>query len=136
MTDSRHDVVPDTIEIDTQSGKHYVIHDPSMSDIGEGEKILGEEFGEAMPFFGWFASDGGVHMRVFGTAMWLGARKHGLTDEQIEKKEWPFTREQFMESLSLRDCYKHLRKVARFFTPADSVVADLAETSTGQSESE
>lgn len=136
MTDSRNDVVPNTLDIHTESGKHYVLHDPSMLDIGEGERILSEEFGRDMPFFGWFASTEGVHIRIFGTAMWLGARKHGLTQEEIEAKKWPFSREQFMDSLSLGDCYKYLRKVAQFFTPSDSVVADLAETSTEQSESE
>jgi len=135
VADELGDVVPRTLTIRTRSGRTFTLHEPSMVDIVEGEALLERDLGHPMPFLRWFASEG-VSFRVFGTAMWLAARKDGLTEQQVRDKEWPFSRDEFLAMVSLHDCYEHLKDVVGFFTPAAGVLDALDETSSGQSGSE
>ncbi len=116
MSDSRSDVTPRTLEIETRAGRVFTLHEPSFLDIADGEALLEKDLGRPMPFSSWFGETVSYH--IMGTTIWLAARKHGLTEQQIKDRQWAMTRDDLMSALHVPEIGKEkVAEIMNLFTP-------------------
>lgn len=161
------DYLPKTLELDLDDGRKLKLLSADPQDVADGEEVIGKPYDEWWdirtrkvfkvyeeddPEGRWKAGDDVLEdgqpvieeatertttLPIMSTMCWLMARKVGLSAEQIDNEEWPWTLKQFRRQFSLKQFAAVAGDVLLFFYAAvDAAMEVEPEPDTSTSESE